>query len=292
MKYLFFKLFLVISVLYSCKKEKNIIIMKYLLFILLLFFNIYLLAQNNTTINWTDEQGRKQDQWIFYYPDGAVKEIHHYQNDKLDGWFSSFYEKLASGGYLQNEPYINPNNLHRYTIYNCLKEQIFYKNGLKHGVRIKLNPRGKLMLQCYYENDTLERKYSEYEEGNLIFFCYYEKGKIHGEQIFVDDYKYSSKAYMIIYYTYGRTDSSILFYETDEIKERTIYKNNQIIWEHTYDKIGNIMWAEYYDNDRVYKIEQYQRDFKKEQDIKNDKFFRKYYKDTLSLIWIKHYKEE
>ena len=254
---------------------------KYISIIFLFFFSIHLFFSQESTINRIDENGRKQDQWIFYYPDGGIKEIHYYKDDKLDGWFSSFYEK----------------DLDRYDIYNSLKEQIFYKNGLKHGNRIQLSPLGKLVLQCYYENDTLERKYCSYEQGVLMYFCFYEKGKINGELRMLTSYKtfynrYERKVNCIVYYTHGRIDSSLYFYETDEIKHRSMYENNQIIWEHTYDKIGNIMWAEYYDNDRVYKIEQYQRDFKKEQDIKNDQFFRKYYKDTLSLIWIKHYKEE
>jgi len=193
---------------------------KYISIIFLFFFSIHLFFSQESTINRIDENGRKQDQWIFYYPDGGIKEIHYYKDDKLDGWFSSFYEK----------------DLDRYDIYNSLKEQIFYKNGLKHGNRIQLSPLGKLVLQCYYENDTLERKYCSYEQGVLMYFCFYEKGKINGELRMLTSYKtfynrYERKVNCIVYYTHGRIDSSLYFYETDEIKHRSMYENNQIIWE-------------------------------------------------------------
>ncbi len=272
---------------------------KYVLIIFIFFYSSHLFGQDSIIeeqvkkhnehlsywtkltakpINRVDEQGSKQGQWLFFYPNGEIKEIHSYKDDKLDGCFSSFYQA---------------SNMYDVDVYNSLKEQIFYKNGFKHGRRIQLSPLGELVLKCYYEHDTLERKYSKYEQGSLNYYCFYEKGKIHGELRFISSYnEYTKEANSMVYYTHGRKDSSLFFYETGETKHRFMYENNKILWSHTYDKKGSFMWAEYYDNDRVYKIEQYQRDFKKEQDIKNDKFFRKYYKDTLSLIWIKHYKEE
>lgn len=197
-----------------------------------------------------------------------------------DGPFESFFtngktalKKKYSNNHLEDSCIIfNENPYYR-------SEQLFYKNGLREGVRILFHPNGKWKIIEHYVKDKLEGEYNRYDEnGKLIEEGSFKNGQMSGQWIFyyanstqikekVNFVNGQEWGYYESYYQNGKRKSDgyykgednmdslwHLYYETGELMEDAIYKDN---WEnglvHTYDKDKRVTKEILYNKGKVVK---------------------------------------
>lgn len=135
--------------------------------------------KGNAYTTFFDEKGNKVSEgnvvdklregiWKYYHKGAkTIMTTENYIKDKIEGLRKVFYTNGVLG------------------------EEVYYKNGLKHGISKKYNKEGKLIEESVFVNDVLQGPYKVYDEfGNVVvvgkfkndkkngIWKYYEKGKL------------------------------------------------------------------------------------------------------------------
>ena len=132
------------------------------------------------------QQGNKDGEWIWYYPDNKILMIENYYNGNYDGKVFSLNEKgdtLFSGNYddgLENGKFMYKND--------SVIEEHYYMNGLKHGNWKIYYPNGKLKETAHFDNDLQEGKTISYwENGRKKSKYNYTGGLLNGKSYIYDE---------------------------------------------------------------------------------------------------------
>lgn len=214
--------------------------------LVLLTLPVVLTAQTTTkdinaadTLNRMDNQGNKYGIWIEKQGDATYKGEYWY-NKKVKNWVGYYPNKI----------------LYRID---------YYYNGIKDGISVQFDKKGKISLIENYKNGLLHGEtvsYGQYNDFPLsdgvykegkkygTFHKYADNGKIQEETNYKDDLKdgssrwYNKSGKLIAEYTYknGRFDGpQKTFYENDSLQSLNFYKNDLLSGES----------KEYYRNGRV-----------------------------------------
>jgi antitoxin component YwqK of YwqJK toxin-antitoxin module len=199
-------------------------------------FSIHLYAQEAASdvklpdsVNRLDSQGRKNGYWIEKQGEMTLKG-EYASNSKIKNWVSYY-----------------PNNI----IYKIE----YFNNGVKDGISIQFDRKGKMTLVEYFKNGLShgqtvyygqfsETPLSEtdyaYGKKNGLFRQFYDNGKIQEESYFKDDLKngfskwFSKSGRMIATYHYlnGSFDGiQKTYYENDSVQSIYYYKDNKLSGE-------------------------------------------------------------
>jgi antitoxin component YwqK of YwqJK toxin-antitoxin module len=170
--------------------------MKHVLTIIYLFFSINLLAQNypaqdTTRINFIDENGLKQGQWVYT---NAEKKLPGYRDDQLveEGYFkdnlrNGIWKKYYENGNLEWELTFVGNRPNGYAIFyyrnGKVSEEGVWKNNRWVGEYKYFHENGKLKYEWKY-NASGKREGAQkyyYENGQLMIIGSWDDGKEAGE---------------------------------------------------------------------------------------------------------------
>lgn len=212
--------------------------------------------------------GKKNGEWVFYFPNGMIQAKGNYVMDKPEGkWLMA---KNSDPDFMQEVYYKNGNEVIRneYKAYystgelrascpiiNAKFEGIYkefykdgklgvsvtYKQGKREGETLIYYPNGKLRMKTFYQKDKIIGSYEEYwDNGNLKVKSNYIDLGIDGEQI---QYWKSGKKVMITNYKNGKKNGNYTRFQDGSIYESGNYTNDL--------KTG--VWVSYdYNNNKVY----------------------------------------
>lgn len=167
-----------------------------------------LLSGQETVINQTDPQGRKQGQWIKYYPNGNVFYEGFFKDDHPVGEFKRYYknkvlksnltfspngkEAFASIyhpiGYISSKgKYVNQLKEGKWQFfsisidgYKILEE--YYTKNLKNGLSVKFFPDSTVAERITYINDVKNGEWiRSFPNGSVCLKSSYLNGKINGK---------------------------------------------------------------------------------------------------------------
>jgi antitoxin component YwqK of YwqJK toxin-antitoxin module len=179
------------------------------LLLFLLIIPLLASSQNQPEINKTDQQGRKQGQWIKYYPD----KIHilyegTFLNDQPSGVFNRYYEdgslksKLVydqggknadatiyhPNGYIASSgKYVNQLKEGRWKFFSTrvnglLINEESYTMNLKNGLSLKYYPDSSVAERIIYVADKRDGEWLQYHpDGKLSLKAWYNKGILQGK---------------------------------------------------------------------------------------------------------------
>jgi antitoxin component YwqK of YwqJK toxin-antitoxin module len=176
-----------------------------IIFLLVISFRIS--GQNESEINKTDDQGRKQGHWIKKYPNTIVMYDGIFKDNHPVGEFKRFYESSAlksvliysadgkeaiatlyhENGYLSSKgTYINQLKEGKWQFfsefikgYNVSEE--FYTRNIKNGPALKFYPDSTVAERLTYKNDILEGQCIQYyPNGSVSMKSNYTNGKFNG----------------------------------------------------------------------------------------------------------------
>ncbi len=204
---------------------------KFLLATLAILFPVFLTAQIAAddlqipdSANRTDAQGNKTGYWIEKQGEMTFKGFYK-NNQKVDNWVGFYPSRVV------------------YRIES-------YSNGLKDGLSIQLDRKGKITVCENYKNGLLHGEtiyYGQYNETpvsetifqngkkNGLYRKYADNGKIQEETYYKDDLKhgnskwYNKSGRLIAYYNYkdGKFDGvQKTYYENDTLQSVNNYRND------------------------------------------------------------------
>lgn len=180
-----------------------------------LFISVYLLSisiccfsQNDTNINVTDKQGRKQGNWVKKYPNDAVMYEGSFKDDHPVGEMKRYYETKAiksilnysddgkkavaamyhpNGNISARGAYIDQKKEGKWQFFSeyingyLISEENYTKN-LKNGPSLKFYPDSTIAEKLSYLNGIKNGEWTEYfPSGALKLKTLYRKGKINGK---------------------------------------------------------------------------------------------------------------
>ena len=124
------------------------------------------------------KEGKRQGNWIEYYPNALVKSITPYVDGKMEGLRVEF----SNNGQLEKSMEYHNGMLHGYykeLRYNTTREERYYENGKLEGtVRIYYD-NGKIMEEGLYKNGTRDGISKWYDqEGNVTIEYEYKNGEL------------------------------------------------------------------------------------------------------------------
>ena len=218
------------------------------------------------SVNRTDSKGEKVGYWIEKTGDISYKG-EYVANKKVKNWI----------GY-------HPNNM--------ISKIEYFSNGVKDGISIQFDKKGKITVVEYFKNGLAHGQatyYSQYTDSpsseteyafgkkNGVYRQYYENGKIQEESWFKDDLKNgvsiwnNKNGQPIAEYNYkaGNFDGlQKTFYAKDTLQSVENYQDNQLVGEFTeYFRDGKVKisgkyvngqkdgpWTEYNESGKVEKV--------------------------------------
>ncbi len=122
-------------------------------------------TQTKLKIEGKIQDGKMQGQWRTYYPDGKLKSIIPYVDDKIQGVAYFYYDN--------NE--------------NILRAEVAFSNDLPNGIYKEYHTNGAQKALLNYKNGILDGDAEfYYKTGALKIKGHYKKGKKHGKWIFYD----------------------------------------------------------------------------------------------------------
>lgn len=123
-------------------------------------------AQNVVVENKTDSLGQKQGKWMEYFPNGNIKSITYYKNNKTDSIYKSFY----SSGKIESEIYFNDGVINgTYTLY--------YENGVMSD--LDMYYLGQPVWTSKFDKEGYLVMEEIYLDGKLYSIIHYKKGKFY-----------------------------------------------------------------------------------------------------------------
>ena len=176
------------------------------------YHNNYLISRQR--INRYDNQGNKQDTWIYFFPSGKVYREMRYLNDNLNGLYKEFNEsgnlilslKYKDGKIVEDEDQL------------ALQEEIDFRN--------EVNDKGILVSSGSYKKD----------KPIGIHRFYDEQGKVIDGKIYDDSSNILAEG--LIDETGGKDGDWQDFYPSGELRAKGLYRNN----------VQSGKWTFYYKN--------------------------------------------
>jgi antitoxin component YwqK of YwqJK toxin-antitoxin module len=181
---------------------------KLLLILLLAVASLYVTGQSEVNINKTDQQGRKQGEWIKKYPDGNIQYEGTFRDDHPVGEFKRYTEdkKLQSVMIYSNDgkevaaTHYHPNGFiaSRGKYINQLKEgkwqffsyfyegylisEEFYRNNKRNGPSFKFYTDSTVFEKLTYVNDKKEGEWLQnYPDGKKFLRSNYSNDQLNGK---------------------------------------------------------------------------------------------------------------
>jgi len=182
-------------------KSKSLLIISFLLFSAVVY------SQNQTEINKTDAQGKKQGHWIKKNPDTSILYDGFFKDDHPIGEFRRFYEngKVKSllvysddgitaeatiyhpNGYIASTgKYLNQLKDGKWQFYSSvIKDYViceeYYSENMKNGSSVKYYQNKKLAEKLGYVKDLKEGEWIQYfPTGKVCLKSFYKNGKLNG----------------------------------------------------------------------------------------------------------------
>ncbi len=211
-------------------------------------YNIFYYPNKTISAEGNFKDGKPIGYWKSYYPTGILKTEGNRKNDLLDSLWKFYDEK------------------------SHLKEQIYYRNGVKSGynsiyIFSEETKKSILISKELYVEGKLNGKSFYYDStATLTHTIEYDNGYLHG---FEKHYDKTGLLNLILRYSHNNlTDSEYInrrgkfgmkqgvwkeFYENERIKTYTNYLNDTINgYYREYDKYGNITKTEFYRNGKLF----------------------------------------
>ena len=165
-------------------------------------------GQVSTNINKTDQQGRKQGQWIKKYPDGSIQYDGIFRDDHPVGEFKRYYEnkKIKSiliyssdgkeadaviyhpNGFIASSgKYINQMKEGKWKFFSSsvngylINEEEYLKN-IRNGLSLKFYPDSTIAEKIRFVNNIREGEWLQYHpNGRLFLKSNYVRGMLNGK---------------------------------------------------------------------------------------------------------------
>jgi antitoxin component YwqK of YwqJK toxin-antitoxin module len=240
--------------------------------LLILYSSLFVACRNHIEVKTYYDANKKNKKEVFQVLS---------RNTKIkDGPYESYF---LNGNLAATKRYNNNRVSDSCIIYNespyYRSESVYYKDGLKEGIRILFHPNGKWKIIEHYSKDKLEGEYNHYDEkGRLIEEGNFKNGQMQGLWTFYfpNSTQIREKVHFVngqewgyyeSYYANGKKKSDgyykgednmdslwHLYYESGELMEDAVYKDN---WEngivHTYDKNKQLTKEILYNKGKVVK---------------------------------------
>jgi antitoxin component YwqK of YwqJK toxin-antitoxin module len=172
-----------------------------------LAFSAVALCQDETGINKTDQQGRKQGQWIKRYPNKNIYYDGFFIDDHPVGEFRTYYENTTlmshlifssdgkeavatiyhpNGNISSKGKYIEQKKEGKWQFFSeylneYLISEELYKDNLRHGISLKFYPDSTIAERVTYVNDIRQGEWIQYyPDGTICLKSNYLNGKING----------------------------------------------------------------------------------------------------------------
>lgn len=218
--------------------------------IYLLGFSVCSFSQSETSVNVTDNQGRKQGHWIKKYPNEAIMYDGFFKDDKPVGELRRYFENKSlksilvysdKGRKAVAEIYHENGYISAKGIYiDQMKEGIWqffseFKNGykvseetyvhnLKNGPAFKFFPDSTIAEKTTWINDVRQGEWTRYySSGKLFLKSYYMNGKINGK--FEVWFENGSPEYSGQYKDDSRDGQWIIYNKDGSVKYNISYVN-------------------------------------------------------------------
>jgi uncharacterized protein len=131
--------------------------------------------------------GIEDSTWMFWYENGQISAIIHYDMGEIDGKFEYFGSNglLSQRGFQKDGlPYDTLSNFYPH---GPIRDQTVFVNGSKNGLYREWYPEGGLRLSVPYIDNLIEgEKLFYYESGKLCYSKSYRKGADNGPTIYYD----------------------------------------------------------------------------------------------------------
>lgn len=165
-------------------------------------------CQSSTEINKTDQQGRKQGQWIKKYPDGLVQYEGTFKDNHPVGEFRRYYENNSlksvllysidgkeadaaiyhPNGFIASQgKYINQKKEGTWKFFSSsvngylLQKEEYLKN-MRNGISLKFYPDSTIAEKVTYINDLKEGEWIQYYPSGKVFLkSFYKDGLLNGK---------------------------------------------------------------------------------------------------------------
>ena len=158
-------------------------------------------SQNETTINKTDNQGRKQGHWIKKYPNENAMYDGYFKDDHPVGEFRRYYEDKSlksvlsyiatiyhpNGSISSKGTYVDQMKEGKWQFFSAftdgylISEENYSKN-LKNGTSVKFYPDSTIAERLTYLNDIKQGEWIQYyPSGTVCLKSDYLNGKLNGK---------------------------------------------------------------------------------------------------------------
>ncbi len=223
--------------------------LKILAIVFLVFVSANALAQTDTIINLTDQQGLKQGHWIKKYPDkkimydgifkdnhpvgefrryyndGALQSLLIFSNDGREALATMYHSngKVSSKG-----KYVDQLKEGKWQFFSAIDGYLiceeYYSGNMKNGPSVKFYPDSTIAEKVNYVNDLMQGEWIQYYPNGIV--CeksHYKNGKATGEfKVWFDD----GKVEITGQYKNDKRDGEWLIYNDDgSLKHKLHYKN-------------------------------------------------------------------
>tara|TARA_Y100000589_G_scaffold317298_1_gene343082 strand:+ start:10460 stop:13810 length:3351 start_codon:yes stop_codon:yes gene_type:complete len=173
-----------------------------------------------------NENGERIGRWVWYYQNGKTKEIAHYQDGKLNGVDTLYYENGNLENIIEFKNGLKDGDYYRYSMYGGLVEHSFYKEGKANGQTV-LNYEIGEGFKHYVATQKDDKI-----EGELIE--YYDSGEKRNTKNFVDNV---------------RQGESITYYRNGQVYDKVNYVDGKMEGD----------YISYYRNGKIYKQGKYKK---------------------------------
>ena len=171
------------------------------------------------------KDGKKQGQWIIYYPNGNIKSKITFKDNKPYGPAEIYYPngQLSEKGFWKINKWIGD---YQYYYSNGKPQYLWHYNeeGKREGVQKYFYPNGQLMMEGNWQNGKEQGVMKEYyENGVLKRLSNWQNGQINGKVV---EYNRQGKIKRQLYYINGVEDTSkrIVYAKVPHIAEDTTQK--------------------------------------------------------------------
>ncbi len=206
---------------------------------------VYIYADTGNALNRRDDQGRRQGLWQKIYPDGHIRYVGHFWDDKPTGVFKNYYDEGDSleairiysddgqsayahlfyftGALMAEGKYVGEKEDSIWKFYNDIQQLVRksqYKDGKLEGKSVIFYPDGNAMEIKNWKDSLEEGPFQQYfdegglkEEGTYVhgelqdtLYVYHPDGKISVKGTYVND---MHEGKWIYYYDGAPTDTLV-----------------------------------------------------------------------------------
>jgi len=182
--------------------------LKLLITATLLVISVNIAGQTETTVNITDNQGKKQGHWIKKYPSESIMYDGYFKDDHPVGEMKRYYEDHTlksvliysengskavaviyhpNGNISAKGTYLDQKKEGKWQFYSsfkngCLVSEEYYSDNLRNGLSLKFYADSTIAEKTNYVNDIKQGVWTQYYPGGKICLkSTYLNGKINGK---------------------------------------------------------------------------------------------------------------